>query len=131
MPMKMPKKFKVPAKEKLSAKQDRFGLMQAYWRIWVKENFPGYLLTKGDAYRDPRSHGATGKRKPGVYGRATSLHKSRLAQDWNLIIDGKLQHDNEAHREIGEAWASMSTDASSGVDFKDGNHYSLSHGGRR
>ena len=120
------KKFKVPANEKLSAKQDRFGLMQAHWRIWVKENFPSYRLTKGDAYRDPRAFG-NGK----GYGRKTSLHKSRLAQDWNLIINGKLQHDNEAHREIGEAWASMSSDASSGVDFADGNHYSLKHGGRR
>jgi len=129
--MPAPKKFKVPPNEKLGAKQNRFGLMQAYWRIWVEENYPNYQLTKGDAFRDPRVFGAVGIAKPGGYGRASSLHKMRLAQDWNLIIDGVFQQSSEAHREIGEAWESMSEDASSGVSFNDGNHYSLKHGGRR
>ena len=129
--MKKPKRFKVPPKETLSAKQDRFGLMQAHWRIWVKENFPKYRLTKGDAFRDKRAFGEFGKKKEGTYGRATSLHKKRLAQDWNLIINGKLMGASDDHREIGEAWESMSEDASWGGRFNDGNHYSLSHGGRR
>lgn len=41
----------------------------------------GIELTDGDAYRDPRAHGKFGE-KVG-YGAANSVHKLRLAQDYN------------------------------------------------
>jgi len=37
----------------------------------------GYTITLGDAYRDPRLHGALGVRMG--YGNAKSCHKLRLA----------------------------------------------------
>ena len=43
----------------------------------------GYEVTLGDAYRDPRLHGAVGV-KAG-YGHAKSCHKLRLAIDLNLF----------------------------------------------
>lgn len=46
----------------------------------------GYELTLGDAYRDPRLHGALGV--PLGYGHRNSNHKNRLAQDYNLFKDG-------------------------------------------
>lgn len=127
--MKPPKKFKVPANETFRQKQSRFTLMASYLVIWVSENLPGYELTDGDAWRNPKVFGKVGVKKG--YGRATSLHKSRLARDYNLFIDGKFQQTTEAHEPIGKAWESMSSDASWGGRFNDGNHYSLRHGKRR
>jgi len=48
----------------------------------------GYEVTLGDAYRDPRLHGALGEKKG--YGHRNSCHKIRLAIDLNLFKDGKF-----------------------------------------
>ncbi len=89
----------------------------------------GYELTVGDGFRDKRSHGAIGVRI--AYGRANSLHKQRLAMDFNLFIDGVYQRTTEAHKPLGEYWESLHEDNSWGGHFNDGNHYSMSHGGMR
>lgn len=87
----------------------------------------GYELTVGDAYRDPRSHGAMGVVK--AYGEARSNHKMRLAIDFNLFKDGEFLSTTEAHKPLGEFWESIG--GSWGGRFNDGNHYSLEHGGIR
>jgi len=90
----------------------------------------GYELTFGDAYRDPRVHGAVGEKKS--YSSAGSVHKSRLAMDFNLFKDGVYQTSSEAHRPLGEFWKSLDPRCRWGGDFKqpDGNHYSFEHEGR-
>lgn len=96
----------------------------------------GYELTFGDAYRDPRVHGELGVKKS--YSSGGSVHKERLAVDFNLFIDGKYQESSEAHRKLGEYWKSLDPECRWGGDFKDssgrpapdGNHYSMSHNGR-
>src|SRR5699024_1170004 len=87
----------------------------------------GYELSLGDAYRDPRSHGAVGQ-KIG-YSSANSLHKERLAIDLNLFKDGKFLTATEDHLPLGEFWESLG--GTWGGRFNDGNHYSLEHGGRK
>jgi len=87
----------------------------------------GYELTFGDAYRDPRVHGAVGEKKS--YSSASSLHKERLAVDFNLFRDGKFLTRTEDHRQLGEYWESIG--GAWGGRFNDGNHYSLEHGGRK
>jgi len=87
----------------------------------------GYELTFGDAYRDPRAFGHIGQKGP--YGRDDSLHKERLAVDFNLFKDGEYLTSTEAHRPLGEYWESLG--GSWGGRFNDGNHYSWSHEGRR
>ena len=87
----------------------------------------GYELTFGDAYRDPRLHGAVGV-KIG-YGAAGSLHKERLAVDFNLFKDGVFLTSTEDHRPLGEYWESLG--GTWGGRFNDGNHYSIEHGGRK
>ena len=89
----------------------------------------GYELTVGDAYRDKRSHGAMGTRL--AYGRPDSLHKQRLAMDFNLFKDGIYQKTTEAHRPLGDYWESLHPDNAWGGHFNDGNHYSMTHDGRR
>ncbi len=81
----------------------------------------GYEVTLGDAFRDPRLHGAFGEKKG--YGEAKSLHKQRLAIDLNLFKDGVFLEGTEAHRKLGEWWESQG--GSWGGRFRDGNHYSL------
>ena len=60
----------------------------------------GFELTFGDAYRDPRLHGAAGV-KAG-YGAASSNHKLRLAVDFNLFRDGEFLRATEDHLPLGE-----------------------------
>lgn len=90
----------------------------------------GYELTLGDGYRDPRVFGRMGEQGP--YGRPSSNHKVRLAQDYNLFIDGEYQAETEAHRELGRFWESLHPDNVWGGSNSagDGNHYSMTHDGR-
>ena len=87
----------------------------------------GYELTFGDAFRDPRLHGDVGVKKG--YSSANSLHKSRLAVDFNLFKDGEYLTSTEAHKPLGEYWESIG--GTWGGRFNDGNHYSLEHQGRK
>lgn len=86
---------------------------------------PGYEVTLGDAYRDPRLHGDFGEKQG--YGRSTSCHKLRMAGDLNLFYDGDYLATTTAHSEFGEWWESEFSDykASWGGRFNDGNHYSF------
>ena len=85
----------------------------------------GMELTMGDAYRDPRSHGHLGERI--AYGNRNSNHKLRLAQDFNLFVDGEYQSSTEAHRSLGEWWEQLGAELGYplrwGGNFNDGNHY--------
>lgn len=112
-----------PKKESLLEKQDRFAGMVA--QLIMKARSMGYQVTLGDAYRDPRVHGAVGV-KAG-YGHASSAHKVRLAIDLNLFRDGKFLQSTEDHRPLGEWWESIG--GTWGGRFRDGNHYSLEHAG--
>ena len=109
----------------LGQKQRKFTRMVAQLIDYAYEN--GYELTFGDAYRDPRLHGDVGVKKS--YSSANSLHKSRLAVDFNLFKNGQYLTATEDHRALGEYWESIG--GSWGGRFNDGNHYSLEHQGRK
>lgn len=83
----------------------------------------GFEVTLGDAYRDPRLHGALGVKQG--YGHSRSAHKQRLAIDLNLFHDGEYRGDTEAHRELGDWWEQQHPLARWGGRFADGNHYSF------
>jgi hypothetical protein len=98
---------------KLSEKQQKFTVMIAKLIMYADDM--GYGLTFGDAYRDPRVS----------YGHADSLHRKRLAVDFNLFKDGEFLQSTEDHKLLGEYWESIG--GSWGGRFKsnpDGNHYS-------
>lgn len=109
----------------LGQKQRKFTRMVADLIVFAYEQ--GYELTLGDAFRDPRVHGPVGEKKS--YSSANSLHKERLAIDFNLFKDGRFLTQSEDHRPLGEYWESLG--GSWGGRFNDGNHYSLEHGGRK
>ena len=76
----------------------------------------GYELTFGDAYA------TSGHTK-------NSCYYIRLAIDLNLFKDGKYLSKTEDHTELGEYWESQG--GAWGGRFRDGNHYSLEHQGRK
>lgn len=109
----------------LGQKQRKFTRMIAQLIVFAYDK--GYELTFGDAYRDTRVHGAVGTKKS--YSSASSLHKERLAVDFNLFKDGVYMTASEDYRELGEFWESIG--GAWGGRFNDGNHFSLEHGGRK
>jgi len=113
----------------VSAKQQRFtecvGTLIAY------AGSRGYGLTFGDAYRDPRVHGKMGD-KVG-YAAAKSVHKLRLAVDFNLFVEGVYVTDGKhvAYSELGALWERLDENARWGGRFDDANHFSFEHNGVR
>lgn len=110
----------------LREKQSRFVLMVAELITYAYSQ--GYELTFGDCYRDPRCHGHTGFAEG--YGSADSLHKQRLAADFNLFRDGKYLTKTEDHRKLGKFWESLGGEWGGSDGRGDANHYSLGHDGR-
>lgn len=111
--------------ETLSQKQRRFAKMLPVFLQKLHEL--GYEATLGDAYRDPRLHGAIGEKLG--YGHAKSCHKLRLALDINLWKDNVYLTKTEDYEPIGLIWESMG--GTWGGRFADGNHFSLAHEGMR
>jgi len=111
--------------ETLGQKQRRFTRLVGLLIEYAYQE--GYELTFGDTYRDPRVHGAVGEKKS--YSSAGSLHKERLAVDFNLFKDGQYLTRSEDYKPLGEYWESLG--GSWGGRFNDGNHFSLEHGGRK
>lgn len=109
--------------ETLLQKQQRFTLMVA--ELIRKANELGFQTTLGDAYRDPRVHGAMGVKM--AYGRANSCHKLRLAIDLNLFRHGVYLTTTSDHAPLGQWWESIG--GAWGGRFDDANHYSLEHEG--
>jgi hypothetical protein len=69
--------------------------------------------------------------KDGLKHMKNSLHYDGLAVDIDLTKDGKYLSLTEDHKQFGEFWESLHTDCCWGGRFKDGNHYSVTMGGRK
>ena len=105
----------------LLEKQIKFTLMIAELIGYAYRS--GYQLTFGDAYRDPRVHGDFGEKKS--YAAAKSVHKLRLAVDFNLFKHGKLLtgiQAEEAHHDLHDYWDMLG--GAPRIE-KDLNHYSM------
>ena len=112
---------------KLSEKQQRF--TKCVGLLIHQASSIGYGLTLGDAYRDPRVHGANGVK--GSYAAAFSVHKLRLAIDLNLFVEGEYITDGDhvAYIQLGEFWKGLDEYCRWGGDFNDANHFSFEHNG--
>lgn len=93
----------------LRKRQSEFALMAS--KLIRKAYRMGYEVTLGDAYRDSRC----------PYGSKSSRHKSRLAIDLNLFLDGVYLTKTDDHKELGIWWESKG--GIWGGRFNDGNHY--------
>lgn len=79
----------------------------------------GYEVTINEVFRHPKAS----------HGHADSLHKSGLAIDINLFLDGKYLRKTGDHEFLGEYWESIG--GAWGGRWGDGNHYSLAWRGMR
>lgn len=109
----------------LGAKQRQFTRMVAEL-IRYAYDVLGYEMTFGEAYRTPEQAALNAKAGKGI---SNSLHGDRLAIDLNLFKDGVYLSHTDHHRPLGEYWESIG--GTWGGRFNDGNHYSLSHEGRK
>lgn len=114
------------AHESTREKQSKFSRMLIDLKVKAIEL--GYELTEGDGYRDPRLHGKYGEKKG--YGKAFSLHKLRLAHDYNVFKDGRWLTDGNQFPDLGAYWIEIGGEWGGSGDRADGNHFSLSHDGR-
>lgn len=128
----------IPAKPDKNVKRDftgkSLGQKQRMFTLMVSELIQyaydsGFEITLGDAYRDPRVHGAVGVKKS--YSSANSVHKERLAIDLNLFKNGKYLTATKDHRQLGEFWESLGGSWGGRFSNPDGNHYSIEHNGRK
>lgn len=69
--------------------------------------------------------------KDGLKHMANSLHYEGLAVDIDLTKGNVYLSNTEDHRAFGEFWESLDPDCCWGGRFKDGNHYSVTMGGRK
>lgn len=97
-------------------KQAKFTWMIALLVIHSKHL--GYQLTYGDAYRDVRA--------TFPYSHEKSLHKLRLAVDFNLFKAGKYLTSDKDYKPLRDYWITLG--GSDGIGG-DANHFSLGHGG--
>ena len=91
----------------------------------------GYELSFGEAYRSPQEAARLAAAGLGI---TNSLHTDRLAIDLNLFKDRKLLERSEDYAALGTYWKTLHPLCSWGGDFTtrpDGNHFSVSYGGRR
>ena len=93
----------------------------------------GYELSFGDAYRDPVLARIYAQKGVGI---EKSLHTSRIAIDLNLFKDGNYLTDSKSYEFMGIYWEGLSSpgiECCWGGRFSkpDGNHFSISHGGRK
>ena len=112
----------------LRQKQSLFAVLVA--KLIQQANAMGYAVTLGEAYRSPEEAARLEALKKGI---KNSLHTQRLAIDLNLFRDGAYLSDGEAYKPLGEWWEAQSFDGATccwGGRFHDGNHFSISHGGR-
>lgn len=101
----------------LREKQSKFAYMIALLILHAKAL--GYEVTFGDAYRDKRVK----------YGHPKSLHRDRLAVDFNVYKNGKWLENGDDFKDLGEYWESIG--GSWGGRFNDGNHFSIEHEGMK
>lgn len=110
----------------LGQKQRLFA--RALARLLDQAHKLGFEVTLGEAWRSTATARVMAEQGRGI---ANSLHVDRLAIDLNLFRDGVYLTDGAAHRELGEWWEGQHELFRWGGRFRDGNHYSIEHNGRR
>ena len=112
----------------LSLREKQSLFAQLLYKFLKKVYGLGYEVTLGEAYRTKEQAAWNAEKGIGI---KNSLHCLRLAIDLNVFKDGKYLSKTADLLPLGEVWESMHELATWGGRFGDGNHFSLTHGGRR
>ena len=110
-------KYILSAPSSLGKAQERFGYMVTLLLVYA--HALGYRVRIDHAKRcnDCKT------------GHPRSLHKSKLAIDIDLVLDGELLTDSAQYSTVGEYWESLG--GAWGGRFGDGRHFSHPWGGMR
>lgn len=109
----------------LSSKQIIFSKNIA--SLIVYADMIGIELTFGDAFRNEFTQREY--LRLGLSRTMNSLHRKRLAVDFNFFIDGELTYDKERLSELGEFWEGLNKKNKWGGNFKsftDTPHFQMS-----
>lgn len=87
----------------------------------------GYTCTYGETYRTEEQ--AEWNEKKGI-GVKNSLHRKRLAVDFNIFKNGILLTISDAYKFAGDYWYSLHPDNRWGGAGNDGNHFSMTDTGK-
>lgn len=98
--------------------------MAARLILWLESN--GYSCTLGEAWRTKEQAAAYAAAGSGI---KASLHCDRLAIDLNIFREARWLTSSSELEPVGLYWESLG--GSWGGRFGDGNHFSVSHEGRR
>lgn len=110
----------------LGQKQRLFVQLVGRLIAWAYAN--GYELTFGEALRTQAQATANAASGKGI---SNSLHLIKLAIDLNLFREGLYLKDTPLYEPLGLYWESLHPLCAWGGRFGDGNHFSITHGGRK
>lgn len=107
----------------LRERQSLFAMLVGELLVWIYDH-PGWEVTFGEGSVNPL--------RREFFHMRNSLHRSRLALDMNLFVDGEWIADgsHEVWSAIGMQWESMHELARWGGRFRDANHISVTWQGR-
>jgi len=108
----------------LLEKQQNFTVMLCQLLQWLHQS--GYACTVGEAMRTKEQAAAYAAAGQGL---KNSLHCDRLAIDLNIFRGTRWITSSSELEPVGLYWESLG--GSWGGRFDDGNHFSVSHEGRR
>ena len=103
----------------LGKKQELFARLECQLRMRVL--LAGYDIRLGHVYRS--------REEAIKFGKENSVHRKKIAIDYNLFKHGTFLTTTAAHRPFGEWWEQQHPLCRWGGRFGDGNHYSLEHNG--
>jgi hypothetical protein len=111
---------------KLGKKQELFSRCLARLLVYAFDN--GYEVRMGQVERSKEEAQRLANEGNGI---ANSLHTQRLAGDLYLFKDGKYLTRTADYKPLGDYWESLHELCRWGGSFNDGNHFSVTHGGRK
>ena len=110
----------------LGQKQRLFSRLAA--KLILKAYALGFEISLGEALRPKAWAKILAEEGRGI---KKSLHCEKLAIDLNLFRDGKYLSTARDHLKLGKWWEKQHPLCRWGGRFGDGNHYSLTHSGRK
>lgn len=112
----------------LGQKQEIFSLNLGHLLLFAYTR--GYRIRMGEVLRTREQALMNANNGTGI---TNSLHIVKLAADLNVFKDGTWLTDSANLKELGDFWKSLDPLNCWGGDFSkpDGNHFSMSHEGRK
>lgn len=117
--------------DKMSLTEHQYEFTKDVADLIIYAQIVGIKLTFGEVYRT--KYQQVKYVNDGLSNTLLSLHRKRLAVDFNFFVDGKLTYQKEAVQELGDYWESLSPLNKWGGNwksFKDIPHFERNYKGK-